>query len=399
MLSTDGLAKVLFEVATGSADRALEAIETLDPLEAEIRATLHDALTQDDDRAAQARRLGDVLRASGAHWHLVNECYRAAFYLGDDWLRLVGDPLFSYFTSHRTGRPLDKWPHYLPIYHRHLQRFRGRPVRVLEIGVYRGGGLEMLRHYLGREATIVGVDVDADAARVVGAEFAVEIGDQADTAFMEDMARRHGPFDIIIDDGGHTMRQQITSAEILFPLVTDGGVYIVEDCHTSYMADFADPEAGRPTFMAWVAERIDDVNAYHHSRTVPLPEPWCTDLAGLHVYDSVVVFDKAHRSAPFSEISGTNDFIRTPRDGYGLVIGLMADRDAATAARDAATAARDAAFQEISTLRLETDALRGDLSRLRRDLEDSRSQVMEMRGSTSWRMTEPLRRLVSLFRR
>ena len=38
----------------------------------------------------------------------------------------------------------------------------------------------------------------------------------------------------MIDDGGHTMEQQIVSIETLFPLLADGGVYLVEDTHTSY---------------------------------------------------------------------------------------------------------------------------------------------------------------------
>ena len=48
------------------------------------------------------------------------------------------------------------------------------------------------------------------------------------------MVDRYGPFDIIIDDGGHTMEQQIASIETLFPALNEGGVYLCEDTHTSY---------------------------------------------------------------------------------------------------------------------------------------------------------------------
>ena len=40
-------------------------------------------------------------------------------------------------------------------------------------------------------------------------------------------------FDIIIDDGGHTMKQQQTSFGVLFKNVSSGGLYILEDLHTS----------------------------------------------------------------------------------------------------------------------------------------------------------------------
>ena len=39
-------------------------------------------------------------------------------------------------------------------------------------------------------------------------------------------------FDIIIDDGGHTMKQQQISLGILFFAVKSGGYYVIEDLHT-----------------------------------------------------------------------------------------------------------------------------------------------------------------------
>ena len=50
--------------------------------------------------------------------------------------------------------------HYFEIYHRHFERFRGRPVTVLEFGVNQGGSLQMWRDYFGRKAAIHGVDID-----------------------------------------------------------------------------------------------------------------------------------------------------------------------------------------------------------------------------------------------
>jgi hypothetical protein len=56
--------------------------------------------------------------------------------------------LEKYFRA-STGRLIHKWVHYFDIYHRHFERFRGRPVVVLEFGVSEGGSLEMLRDYFG----------------------------------------------------------------------------------------------------------------------------------------------------------------------------------------------------------------------------------------------------------
>ena len=40
-----------------------------------------------------------------------------------------------------------KWHHYFDIYERHFGRYRDRPIRMLEIGVFRGGSLRMWKEY------------------------------------------------------------------------------------------------------------------------------------------------------------------------------------------------------------------------------------------------------------
>ena len=45
-------------------------------------------------------------------------------------------------------------------------------------------------------------------------------------------------FDIIIDDGGHFMHQQIITFEKMYPMVKDQGVYLCEDTHTSYWKEW-----------------------------------------------------------------------------------------------------------------------------------------------------------------
>jgi hypothetical protein len=38
---------------------------------------------------------------------------------------------------------IHKWMHYFPIYERHLAPFRNRTITLLEIGVFKGGSLQM----------------------------------------------------------------------------------------------------------------------------------------------------------------------------------------------------------------------------------------------------------------
>ena len=425
MLGSESVGNVLFALATGHKDRALNVVAMSDELEEDARSVLWNALSDSDDPSTLARRFGDGLRSRGAPRELVNECYRVSFYAGDGWKELSGNPLFGYFAANRAGNPLDKWVHYFPVYEHHLERFRGRHARVLEIGVYRGGGLDLFRHYLGAEAVLVGIDIDEAASRAVRGIYPVEIGDQEDPAFLRRVAELHGPFDVVIDDGGHRMRQQIVAVETLFPLLTDGGAYFVEDCHTSYWPEYADPSTDGTTFVQWLKDRIDDLNAYHYSADEHLDTPWQTSLAGLHLYDSLVVLDKGHHWPPFSELTGTKDFINYNRPAAALQVEVLATRDAALArAAEAderaakAIAKADAAVpadaqiveEELRILRgelVDANQLAGkfqaDLDTVSRELTETQSKLLgswgiiqEMRRSASWRATAPLRRAKSI---
>lgn len=63
----------------------------------------------------------------------------------------------------------------------------------------------------------------------------IEIGDATDSNFIEQISKKYGSFDIILDDGSHTNKDVIKSFELLFPLLNDNGLYIVEDtiCYKS----------------------------------------------------------------------------------------------------------------------------------------------------------------------
>ena len=108
---------------------------------------------------------------------------------------------------------------------------------------------------------------DAWANKTTGAT--IFSGDQADVAFLdrfiaETTFNGKGLFDIIIDDGGHTMHQQKTSLQHLYKIVKPGGLYFCEDLQTSYDgfyggADVAKAQ-GEPTMMQFIAQMIEDMS-------------------------------------------------------------------------------------------------------------------------------------------
>lgn len=100
------------------------------------------------------------------------------------------------------------------------------------------------------------------AANTTGAT--IFSGDQADVAFLHRFVREAGSdFDVIIDDGGHHMQQQITSLETLWRAVVPGGIYFCEDLQTSYDPVYegdAEQKGTIKTMMGMIKEMIDDLN-------------------------------------------------------------------------------------------------------------------------------------------
>jgi cephalosporin hydroxylase len=225
--------------------------------------------------------------------------------------------------EHNDGRLVHKCMHYFPIYEQTLRRFRGRPITMLEIGVSHGGSLQMWRRYFGRRSTIVGIDINPRVAALAGPGIDIHVGDQSDPVFLARLGEQYGPFDIVLDDGSHQPAHQIASVEHLWPYLADGGVYIVEDLCTNYWEEYGGG-LGRPdTFMAWTQARVDDMHAWHSREEGFEVNEWTRTIAAVHEYDSIVVLDKQHRTAPYSRMSGRASF----DDVYGTPIGALADDD------------------------------------------------------------------------
>lgn len=132
---------------------------------------------------------------------------------------------FEWCFRHHVGRRVDKWQHYFDIYDRHFERFRGKRIRVLEIGVDHGGSLQIWKKYFGHDAEIVGLDIDPRCAQYVESQIEVRIGNQSDWSLLKTL----GVFDIVIDDGSHRLQDQLASFEALWP--STRSVYLIEDCH------------------------------------------------------------------------------------------------------------------------------------------------------------------------
>ena len=176
------------------------------------------------------------------------------------------NPLRDYFEANREGPGIFKWVHYFEIYHRHLKKFVGTDVHVMEIGVYSGGSLPMWRQYFGDKCQVFGVDIEAICKVYEADRIKILVGDQADRTFWASVRKAVPHLDVIIDDGGHHPEQQIASLEEMLPHLRPGGVYICEDTmgvpnyFTSYVSGIANQMNGmRPSRFE---SAIDSIHIY-----------------------------------------------------------------------------------------------------------------------------------------
>jgi hypothetical protein len=216
------------------------------------------------------------------------------------------NPLREYFETNQ-GRSIQKWDHYFDIYHKHFARFVGRSPRVLEIGVAHGGSLAMWHHYFGQGAMILGMDIDSRCRQFAEANTTIIIGDQGNRQLMKTVAMENGPFDIVIDDGGHTMMQQIVSLEELLPATSAHGVYLVEDLHTSYWAEYGGGLGRGGSFIEYAKALVDNLNGWHLREGGGVTD-FTQSTRSMTFYDSVLVIEKQPLEPPRTCSTGFQSF-------------------------------------------------------------------------------------------
>jgi len=135
----------------------------------------------------------------------------------------------------------DKFSHgYVDFYRPFFETLDAK--KVVEIGVYHGESLKYLNNTF-PDADIYGIDI-LDKTNFDDPKNNIKtfVCDQSDpeqlmNTFEQDIDCKEGEIDLIIDDGGHTMMQQQISLGHLFKYVKPGGLYIIEDLHTSRISN------------------------------------------------------------------------------------------------------------------------------------------------------------------
>lgn len=215
--------------------------------------------------------------------------------------------LEKYFRSNKK-RLLHKWEHYFDIYDRHFARFRGKKVVILEIGLFHGGSLQMWKDYFGKNAKIYGVDINPQCKMFEEKNVEVFIGSQSDRNFLRSLKARIPKVDILIDDGGHTMKQQIVTFEEMYDHVKEDGIFLCEDLHTSYWSNFSGGVKRRGTFIEYSKNFIDMLNAYHSQQRSLKVNNITRTLNSIHYYDSIIVLEKKPHPQPVESATGSPSY-------------------------------------------------------------------------------------------
>lgn len=219
---------------------------------------------------------------------------------------------FQDYPARTTDRKLFKMEHYLPLYDEILSSWQGRKISFLEIGIYKGGSMPMWQGFFAPESSLAFIDVDPACKGLELPGARVEIGDQADPDFLARIAAELGPFDLVIDDGGHKMHQQITSFRHLWPRLKDRGLYIVEDTHTSYWPGFGGGLRANSSFIEFAKDLIDQMHSWYTDDDAGFPlHPLAREIGGIRFYDSLVVIEKRLKGAPVAITAAEGQIARS----------------------------------------------------------------------------------------
>ena len=181
-----------------------------------------------------------------------------------------------------------KWSSYFQVYEKIFSSYRNKKIKFVEIGVANGGSLFMWQKYFGKNAKIIGIDLNPNAKKLEKNGFKIYIGNQSDKKFWNYFYKKEGKVDIILDDGGHKNLQQISTVHYSLPYIKNGGKIVVEDTSTSYLKkEFNNPS--KYSFINYAKKIVDSI----HRRSPLLKKElsfYSKKIFLVEFFESIVVF-------------------------------------------------------------------------------------------------------------
>ena len=163
------------------------------------------------------------------------------------------------------GKVSDKWSIYLREYERIFRPYATASINFLEIGVQNGGSLEIWAKYFSSAKNLVGCDIDEACGLLtyLDPRVTVIVGDATVEQVAAQIIHVTPTYDLIIDDGSHTSGDIIRAFCRYFDLVTEGGIFVVEDLHCSYWKEFDGGLFDPKSSMSFFKRLADTLNHQH----------------------------------------------------------------------------------------------------------------------------------------
>ena len=195
---------------------------------------------------------------------------------------------------------------YTKVYAQYFKECRDQPINFLEIGIYEGNSVKFFENYFSH-ADLNFIDNKPESIKYFSNRSKYFFIDQLDIPALQRFSSEKGPFDVILDDGGHTMTQQISSFLALFPSVKPGGLYVIEDLHTSYWRQFGGSDnlskADEGTTVGFLKGLVDQLNFFGASTWCADPEKFSPGtetlmtyvrdhIESIHFYPSLCIIEK-----------------------------------------------------------------------------------------------------------
>jgi len=175
---------------------------------------------------------------------------------------------------------------YFQIYEEIFNKYIGKKITFVEVGVLHGGSLFMWREYFGASARIIGIDLHPKAKELEKHGFEIFIGSQSDSNFWKNFFSKVGKIDILLDDGGHGNAQQIVTLSEAVHNTNDEGIIVVEDVHDSYIKKFGNPS--RHSFINYSKYLIDVVNSRFPNIEIKKNNNFRNKIYSISFYESIV---------------------------------------------------------------------------------------------------------------
>ena len=193
---------------------------------------------------------------------------------------------------------------YFQAYEEMFNKYVGKEITFVEVGVLHGGSLFMWREYFGKKARIIGIDLNPKAKELEKFGFEIYIGSQSDKIFWKDFFTKVGKIDILLDDGGHGNAQQIVTLSEAINYTNDNGIIVTEDIHTSYMKKFGNPS--KHSFLNYTKYLIDVINSRFPGTKIATND-FSKKIHSISFYESIVAIKIDSKKSIVSTILKNNE--------------------------------------------------------------------------------------------